>query len=471
MLPFLSTLAFAQAVSAVPVGARAVTVMVCERVDGCARAFLAMADHCSAQGIPLLDFDHVASAGPGGGNARIELDEALAAAQTRPDRTRLETVRRAMAKTPLALPPDEPFFTWLRLADARLGAGDLASAGEAFAAADSTSSHRVYDLPTLSPAALEMYVALAGKRAADGTLAVHPNRDGARITIDGKPATADGNSVAAGWHRIAVERAGRRTAWVGEVVVPAGTLLVVDADISADDAPAALEAAVVGAIRGEVPPIDVSDRLSAWGRSEGLTQIRFVSVVASAGDQSVPEEHISGKDAEYNIHATWLDVRRGRFDARGLGPNSLRAAAAADRFSLGLTVGYSRLQQTAATGPDPHDHIDAELVGILKVFPTISVDARLGLWHSAQPYYLYTEWADRNVIPVAGGARWTPTGGHGAFVGAHALAVIPFALGAELFGGWEWQPSPRWRLGVEGKAGITDKGPLFGAGVTMGFAG
>ncbi len=471
MLFFVSTLGFAQAVSAVPVGARAVTVMVCDRVDGCARAFRAMADHCSAQGIPLLDFDDVAAAGPAGGNARLIFEEASREAEIHPDRHHLESARKALAKTPLTLPPDEVFSLWLRLADARLTGGDLASAAEAFAAADSTSAHRVYDLPPLTPAALEMYVALAGKRAENGVVRVHANQPGARVTIDGKPAAENDNVVVSGWHRISVERAGRRTAWVGEVVVPPGALLQVEADLSADDAPAALEAAVNGAIRGESPPIDVGERLAAWGRREGLTQVRFVSVVAVENDYPTPEERISGTDGNWAVHATWLDVSRARFDPHGSGPNSLRTAAAADRFSLGLALGYSRLQQTVASGPDPHDHIDAELVGVMRVLPTLAVDARVGIWHAAQPYYLYSEWADRNVIPVAAGGRWTPLGGAGAYAGAHVLAVVPFAFGGELFGGWEWHPSPRWRLGVEGKAGVTDRGPLVGAGVTMGFAG
>src|SRR4051812_17270207 len=113
--------------------------MVCDRPDGCTPAFAAMADHCATLGIPLLDFDAVASAGPGGGDARAKLDAALAAADKHPDVATLEAARKALRATKLTLPPDEPFRMWLRLGAARLAAGDAPGATEAFAAAASGS--------------------------------------------------------------------------------------------------------------------------------------------------------------------------------------------------------------------------------------------------------------------------------------------------------------------------------------------
>ena len=89
MLALLVPLALAQSVSAVPPGARAVTVMVCDTPDGCTAAFNALADKYALLGLPLLDFDAVASAGPAGGDARAALDDAEGAALNSPDRAHL----------------------------------------------------------------------------------------------------------------------------------------------------------------------------------------------------------------------------------------------------------------------------------------------------------------------------------------------------------------------------------------------
>lgn len=463
--------AAAQAVSAVPPGVTAITVMVCDRADGCERPYVAMADHCAALGIPLLDFDAVASAGPGGGDARAALDQALAAVEKDPTRTTLEAARRAIQATPLTLPGDTPFRIWILLASARLSAQDQAGADEAFAAAASSSGHRVYDLPALPADALERYLDIAGRHAPPATLTITADHPGATALVDGRPVGAPPVSVpvAPGWHRVSVERPGRRTAWVGEVVLPAGQSVGVDVEIAADDASAALEAAVSGAIRGQAAPVDVAERLATWAATQGLSTVRFVAVTPVDEGGAVPEERIPGKQGDYEVYAVWLDVSRARFEPRGPGPATLRSAAATDRHTLGLGVGYTRLQQTLATGPDPHDQLHIELVGVVRVRPWLGVDARLGLWHSAQPYYLYDDWTGHNVYPVALGARWTP-GESPFYAGTHALVIVPFALGGEVYTGLEWRPTPHWRLGIEARGGYTDQGPLVGGGVSVGYA-
>lgn len=479
LLSLLSSFAAAQAVRAVPPGARAVTVMVCDEADGCRDGFEAMSDHCAALGLPLLDFDAVSAAGPGGGDARAALDEALLAvgigpgssATGRPGtRIAWEAARSAMRTTPLTLPPDEPFRIWLGLGAARLAGGDVSGADEAFAAAASASNGRVYDLPPLPAEALSRYLDAAAAPASTGTLIVEADHDGGQVFVDGRQSLTSPIELPAGWHRVTVERTGRRTAWVGEVVAVAGRTLTVRASIDADDAPAALEVAVAGAIRGTAPPADVPERLAAWARTQGLAEVRFVRLTHAHDDRSPPEERITGHGWDWDVDATWLDVSRARLSPDGPGPATLRAAGSPQRFSMGLTLGYTRLQQSLVTGPDPHDQLTAELVGIVTLRPSLALDARLGLWHSAQPYYLYADWLDHDVVPVSAGARWS-FGDTGVYVGAHALAVVPFALGGDLFAGWLWRPSPRWRVGLEARGGVTDHGPLGGGGVTVGFEG
>lgn len=472
MMPamLLLPVALAQSLSAVPPGARAVTVMVCDQPDGCTDAYAAMAEHCANQGIPLLDFDVVASAGPAGGDLRAALDKALRKVDAKGDLKSLEAARATLRSTKLTLPNDEPFTLWLRIGAARLAAGDKAKADEAFEAAASTSNRRVYDLPELPTAALDRYLQIAVPTDEVSTLSIGADADAVSIFIDGKRAgTAPVLvNVVPGWHRISAERTGRRTAWTGEVEIRPGNTARVEVSVADDDAPAALEAAVVGAIRGVTPPPGTGAQIATWAKGQGLDTIRFVKV-GKAG-QGTPEERIEGHTGTWDVEATWLDVSSRRFDKYGPGPAALRAAADPDRFLLGVNLGYRRLQGTLTTGPDPHDQLDTEIVGQVMIAPSLALDARVGVWQSAQPFYLYEEVLTQAVVPVAIGVRWSP-GDSGVYVGAHGLAVIPFALGGEGFAGWAWKPTPRWRIGLEANGGYTDRGAIFGGGIAVAFAG
>ena len=462
----------AQPVASVPAGARAVTVMVCDQPDGCVQAYQALADHCTALGVPLLDFDDVAMAGPAGGDARAALELALAEASTRPSLASLEAARAAMQGTPLTLPPAQPFQIWLTLGAARFELDDAAGADAAFLAAAAASGARVYDLPALSPGALDRYLELASRPAGQATLQVVADHPGALVFIDGRlvgPAPVEA-PVVAGWHRISVERPGRRAAWVGEVTAPAGQALSIAASVAEDDAPAALEAAVIGVIAGTPAPPDVGQRLGDWARTQGLSTVRFVQLVEPGAFGRVPQERVQAKTGLWDLRATWLHAGSGRFAGQGPGPTALRRAADPERFSLGLQAGYSRLQQRLSTGPDPHDHLDVQLVGLLRFSPTLAVDARAGLWRAAQPWYLYRDWLSHELFPVAAGLRWTDPR-LGLYGGVQGLAVVPVAVGGQLFAGWTWRPSVRWRLGLEAHGGYTDVGPTGGASTSVTFAG
>lgn len=472
LLTLLSGPARAQPVTAVPAGATAVTVMVCDQPDGCSAAWQALADHCTALGLPVLDFDDVALAGPAGGDARGALDQALAAAAAHPDLDAWQAARDALRATPLTLPPAEPFSLWLALGAARFDQGDAAGAEAAFQAAASGSGARVYDLPELSAGALGAYLEIASRPQGRATLQVQADHPGATVFVDGRlvgPAPAE-VEVSQGWHRVTVERAGRRAAWVGEVQAPAGAALAVTAELTEDDAPAALEAAVIGAIAGTAPPPEVGRGLGAWARGQGLTTVRFVQLVEPGAFGRVPEERVQSQAGLWDLRAAWLDAGSGRFRPRGDGPTALRRAADPERFSLGVQAGYSRLQQKLATGPDPHDHVDLQLVGLLRLSPSFSLDARAGLWRAAQPWYLYRDWLSHELFPVSLGPRWSDPR-LGLYGGVQALAVVPVAVGGQLFAGWTWRPTVRWRVGLEARGGYTDVGPTGGASTFVTFAG
>lgn len=462
--------AAAQAVDAVPAGVRGVTVMLCDEPDGCAPAFQALSDDAAARGVPVLDFDAVAQDGPGGGAARRDWDAARAViADPKARRDDLEAAREAQWAVPLTLPPGDPFALWLRLGDARLSDGDAAGASMAFSAAASSTAGRVHDLPPLSDAGLQAYLGATNRDAGIARLDIGADMVGVRVFVDGQPVGIAPLSVEvpAGWHRVTAERDGRRTAWTGEVTAPADHPLQVDVRVAADDSAAALEAAVIGVTRGQAADPAVASVLADWARDQGLDRVRFVRLTPPAAAGAVPAERIEGRTGVWDVHDAWLDVGARRLSPTG---GSIAGMARRQRFTLGVSLGYARLQTENALGPDPHDHVTAEAVAQVRLAEPLDLDLRVGLYRSAQPYYLYRDWVSQELVPVALGLRWHP-GHSGVYLGAHGRALIPYAIGGDGVLGWQWSPSHRWRLGLEAMGGYTDQGALFGGGLSAGFAG
>ena len=466
-------------VSAVPPGVSTVTVLVCERSEGCPAETRAMVSHLDSLGLPLLSFATVVDAGPAGGSARARYDAAVAAAEKSPTLANLEAARAAMARVPLTLPEDSVFALWVRLGSARLASGDEAGADAAFEAASTTSNGRVINLPSVSDAALARYLYLASApTGARGRVEVAANAVGT-LYVDGErygetPAAVE---LAPGWHRVTVERPGRRSAWVAEVQIGATATTSVRADIAGDDGQGFLGTAIEGAMRGVEPPSDAAAALAAWARSQGLKWVRFVTLLPP--DQTdapgVPEEQV--EDAEHvpwAVYGTWLDVGRERFVRGGPGPASLRIGGSADRLRLGAGVGYLRLEPWALGG-GAHDHVTVELNVRWRITGPWSVDGRAGLMRSAQLYYLREGVFEHDVYPVSVGVRLGDAGGSGRaagpYVGVHALVVVPLTEGGEVFAGWEFAPTWRWRVGVEARAGGTAGGLTAGAGVTFATGG
>lgn len=436
LLPLLASVgAHAQPVSAVPPGATAVTVMLCARADACAPEWTALAAHMTAARLPLLDFDTVAVEGPAG---KAELDRFEAA---------MAPIRRGEPSPGALAMLDGVPFTVTRddLFRLMLLSGHLDRAA-------SVSDRRVYDLPPMPDVAAYLDVA-ARPAEARATLEVSADAPGARILVDGEAVGEAPRSVAvsAGWHRVTVERTGRRTAWVGRIDAPPGGTLRIAARVADDDGRAGLEAAVIGARHGTDASGAALATLSEWAVANGLRWVRFVEL---GSGPDAPEERIPG---DHEVRAVYLDVPARRFTTAGPGPAALRVAADPERFRLGVSVGYLRL--------GPRDHVAIDIATLFRLRPALSLDLRVGLAHSAQDYYLYEDWIDRQVYPLAVGARLGRASGP--WVTAAALAVIPYALGGEVKAGWDFAPSPTWRITPEARVGGTDKGWLGGAGLTV----
>lgn len=474
--------ASAEVISAVPPGVSIITVLVCERPQGCPAEERAMAAHLDSLGLPLLQFGTVANAGPGGGLARVRFDKAMALAARSPTLTNLEAARSALDDLPVTLPTDIVFGLLLQLGAAQLYAGDATSADRTFEAAVSSSDGRVVNLPALPPAVSDAgvarYLYLASEGRQDRPLAVIS--DGSApgdVYVDGRRvgSTPFRGTVRTGWHRLSVERAGRSTAWVANVEgMQGGPGAPLQARLAGDDGEGFLSTAVEGALRGVTPPPEAGDQLASWARSQGLRWVRFVALVEpGATDMAgVPEEHV--EDAEHhgwNVHGVWLDVGTERFGA-GPGPASLRVGGSPDRLRVGVGVGYARLQPLDEDY-GPHDHVGVDLGVRWRLKGDWSVDVRVGFLRSAQLYYLREGVFEHDVYPVAVGVRFGDRRktAAGPYIGAQALVIVPLAEGAQVFLGYELAPTWRWRVGFEARAGMTTDGFIGGAGVTFATGG
>lgn len=474
--------ASAGVISAVPPGVSTITVLVCERPQGCPAEERALAAHLDSLGLPLLQLATVVDAGPGGGLARVRYDKAMALVARSPTLTNLEDARSALDDLPVTLPADTVFGLLLQLGAAQLYAGDAALADQTFEAAVSSSDGRVVNLPALPPAVSDAgvarYLYLASEGRQDRPLAV--TSDGSApgdVYVDGARvgATPFRGTVRTGWHRVSVERPGRSTAWVANVEAMQGNPdAPLRARLSGDDGAGFLSTAIEGALRGVTPPPEAGEQMAAWARSQGLRWVRFVSLVEpGATDMAgVPEERI--EDAEHNgwnVHGVWLDVGTERFGL-GPGPASLRVGGSPDRLRVGAGVGYARLQPLNEEY-GPHDHVGVDLGVRWRVKGAWSIDARVGLLRSAQLYYLREGVFEHDVYPIAAGVRFGDRGrtAAGPYIGAQALVIVPLTQGGQVFVGYEFAPTWRWRVGFEARAGMTTDGFIGGAGVTFATGG
>jgi hypothetical protein len=102
----------------------------------------------------------------------------------------------------------------------------------------------------------------------------------------------------------------------------------------------------------------------------------------------------------------------------------------------------------------------------LRVVGPLAAELRLGIAHAAQRYYLDEDWLDTNVYPVSLAARLgNPRGGP--YVSAGALVIVPYAVGGQVWAGWDLAPSYSWRIAPEIRAGFTDKGWLVGGEIVV----
>jgi hypothetical protein len=457
----------AQSVTDVPPGAVSATILVCERADGCEPEARALSAHMASLGLPLLDFDAIALAGPGGQEARERYLAAMEGLRRAPDLERAHAAREALRALPWTVPMDDLFALLAELGQQELRAGHDPDAAQAFADAAACSQGRIYDLPPLSPEALPRYLD-AADQAAKATLQPVPvsfESGGARgfLFVDGmRIGEVPGQyGIAPGWHRATVESTGRRTAWVGELSILPARPLIVQVDLGPAPGEGALEAATLGAIRGVPPDAGTTAAWTAWARAHELRWVRFVAVSREGATARTPEEVFPDLDPlgrAWALEAAWLDARTGTFATREPGLAALMAEPRPARFRVGASLGYAWLA--------PRHHVDLEVEVLVGLRPAWSVDVRLGFLRTGQAYFLYPGWMDRQLYPVSAGLRWGHTTG-GPWVAVQGLAVVPYALGGLGRTGWEWAPTAWWRVGLEASGGLTDKGWLAGGSLSL----
>lgn len=441
------SLALAQTVADVPAGARAVTVYACAK--DCEAGWHALSAWSNTLRLPVLDFEQVAV------SARDDRLTTFEAAMV-PIRAANATVEqilhaeRAMSDCPYTISSEDLFL----LAMASASSGMYAINREALLRAANAGERRTYNLPALPENVLAAYLDIASAPTDLIPVTVTADTGVASIFVDGHPAgvAPETLQLPAGPHRITIERPGRRTAWVAGIDLRQPS--AIHAPVASDDSNAALERTVLVAMNNvEVPAAEV-EALVRWARDEELEWVRFVSLGSHGSDEMIPDPDPA--KPSWRVVDAYLDVVRGRLVAEGPGTNAMIAAADIERFRVGAKAGYLHLA--------PRDHVTVDFAAAYRVSRSLVIDLRLGIAHSAQPYYLYDDWIDAQVYPLSLGIRVGDAQG-GPYAGLAALAVIPFALGGEGRFGWEFAPSFGWRVSVEANAGATDKGFVAGLGV------
>ena len=456
----------AQPVAAVPPGATAVTVLLCDDPQGCPAEATAMGARSRELGLPLMDFDRLALAGPGGGDAVQRYRQAIAALHSDPSLDAAVLAREALKAHPYTVPAAELFDIQLELGHRLLVAGQTALAERAFADAASCSAGRVHDLPDLDPRALELYFDAAEARATEirtATLRVRAPVDGSVVFADGvrlgqTPLDVD---LSPGWHRVTVETRGWRTAWAGELRLLPGVDLTLTSESQEAEGTGALEAAVLAATRGVPPDAATTARLVSWADGQGLRWVRFAQLHPSSDAPELAEEVFPDPDPEvedWAVTSTWLDVQAARFVSTGPGLAVLSEQPRQHRFRLGAGLGYLHLA--------PRHHASLEIEALIRLRGPWSLDARLGVLRTGQEYYLYKGWVDPHLFPVSLGLRWGAADG-GPQLGLAATAMVPYALGGLARAGWELIPTTYWRVGLEAVGGMSSKGWLAGGSLRL----
>jgi hypothetical protein len=464
LLLLLNGQALALPVLEVPPGTRTATVLLCDRGDGCPEEAWALGAHSRAHGAALLDFDALALQGPGGHDASARWAEALAGR-----RASLEAAlaaRDALRELPFTVPPEDLFQLWLALAGAQEQAGLGPDADRSLAAAASCSGGRVHDLPALPEPLLARYfdaaeqVALAAQRP--GFVQVGAS-GGGQVFVDGRlmgPVPAE-LTLVPGWHRITVEATGARAAWAGELELRSERRVRLEADTSPTQGTGALEVALLGATRGQLPDASSLEPLLRWARARELRWVRFAALYPAAGFPPGVVELIPDPDPDHPgwaVRDVWLDVGAGRLVARDRVPASAATATRPMRFRVGLQAGYAQL--------DRRPGLLLELETLLRFRRLLSLELRVGLLRSAEPIYLYPGWSEHSLLPVALGLRLGPDRA-GPYASLQAVAVVPYALGGLARAGWELAPTHYWRVGLEAGGGLGDRGWLVLGGLRL----
>ncbi len=466
LLLLLHSFALALPVLEVPPGASTVTVQLCDRSDGCPLETLALDAYTRSMGLALMDFDTLALAGPGGHTASEAYRQALEQLTRKPGLASAQAARAALSELPFTVPPDDLFRLQLELGRLAYLEGLEAESERALAAAASCSGGRVHDLPPLPESVLERYFdatdAVARGSWSSGTLRVLAS-GGGQVFVDGRRVGDAPTSVelVPGWHRVTVESTGARTAWAGEIELPADRELLLEADTSPFQGTGDLEATVLGATRGTLPDAATTEPLLRWARARQLRWVRFVALFPAQGFPEGVVEVIPDPDPAHQgwaVRDVWLDVSAGRFMARDAGPSALVGAARPMRFRVGLGLGYARL--------DPRPGLHLELDTLLRVRRLLALELRVGLLRTPEPIYLYPGWSEHTLLPVAAGLRLGPDRA-GPYACLHGLAVVPYALGGVARLGWELAPTSYWRVGLEAGAGLTDQGWLALGGLRL----
>ncbi len=437
---------------------KALVVHLCGEATGCVDERLALQVHAAQAGLAWMDLASLLDASRGA--QRAAFADALDAFADRPSASTEAEAWRALGALQAPALPDDLFRLWMLTAKAAWLRGDPTAALVGFSRAAGVSGGRSNDLPELPEDALQAYLSeaehiLSSPRA---TLMVQGRRP-AVLWVDGHregdlPPGALSVELSPGWHRLVLERPGVPGATVLTVEAAGGRVTPLRIDSPPAEGATVRETALLGVMNGAEPDPEHAAEWAAVARAAGFDALRFVKLVRAAEGIALPgEERCAPRWPQRALRSLWLEAAPPLHGAAA--PWALRMARQGEQLRLGVGLGYSRLGDT--------DHLGVEgLIGLpLGGWAPLGVELRLGILRANQDYFLYRDWVDPHLFPVSLGLRVAPPQG-GPRARLSAVAIIPYALGAEAALGWEQGLTERLRLVAEGSVGLTDQGLLAG---------
>lgn len=519
LLPSLALLllfgasARAEVVERPPLGARRVSLLLCDDPASCEEdaEWLARAGVVGDEPLVLVDLLLELDAGGWvhGVDQRTSFEQSLERAQLSAERGRWSAVEAAtdqalaaLSVWPSTVQTQQLFDLYFLQGAARLHRGEDRGHEFSLRQAAALVDGRPDRFPTVSELARRAYVDELRKLrvAGPGMLQLVVADPSSAVSVDGRPFEPGVDAVVLlpGAHRVTAITPGCRTTWSASVPVLAErtSRLVVEPPQSCSTA----------WITGELQevfttlqaPVELLDILGGFCQRFDMEQLRLLHVQRPAGSNTASEAEIGPArsdrpaaaegeevdhgdgvpstyegqlvedrsaledahpaDGEHRLQVVFFDPVTSHLHADGATATDL-SLTTEQRLRLGVRAGYASLLD--------HHHAALDLSAAVRLGP-VWAEGQLGVVRADGLYNLYPDWTDRHLYHVLAGVRWAPREGWLTPVAGGALELyVPAAWGGRVLAGAEVTLGGVWVLAGEGHVGIVGGGLGWGVGASL----